>query len=73
MPENIAIATSVASDARISTLDCKARLKHMIEIPQSILRVPSMAKSPDSGSNSSKLAASMAIAASRKPLGKRSL
>ncbi|MNJ80991.1 hypothetical protein D3C77_795920 [compost metagenome] len=54
-------------------MDWSARLKHMIATPQNILKVPSRPKFSDKGSNSSKQVARMPIAASRKPLGKRSL
>ena len=72
-PENSAMATSVASEARRRTRDCWARPKHMIDMPQSRLSAISQVGCADSGNSSARLLPKARIAASRKPRGKASL
>ncbi|MNN34480.1 hypothetical protein D3C81_1482870 [compost metagenome] len=69
----MAIATSVASEARRSTLDCCDRPKPMIAMPHSTLSAASQYGLADSGNSNDRLIASAPIATSGKPRGKRSL
>ncbi|SVK49672.1 Uncharacterised protein [Acinetobacter baumannii] len=72
-PEKIAIATSVASGARLKTLACIDRPIAMIAMPQKRHSTVRWLSLPAAGNSSSRLRASSVMAPIKKPEGKRSL
>ncbi|MNV01640.1 hypothetical protein D3C71_918480 [compost metagenome] len=71
MPENSAIATSVASEARVSTLDCIDRAKEIIATPHTDTSRYNSHALPRPVRSNNRQAASVPMAVNRKPRGQR--